>query len=155
MQITLNPSTPAEVRLLAAFMQGLADHLENTQQAPINVAVAPEPQPEAAPEKPKRSRKAKEENDVPPTEPGTQSATTAEAPAESGSKDPAPVEETSSEIPGDLDHDKLRVLFGELSNAGKRQEGINAVTNLGFKSIKDIPDEKLADAWKAMKAVLA
>ena len=49
MQITLNPSTPAEVRLLAAFMQGLADHLENTQQAPVDVAATPEPQPEAAP----------------------------------------------------------------------------------------------------------
>ena len=147
MQITLNPSTPAEVRLLAAFMQDLADHLENTQQAPVVVAATPEP--EAAPEKPKRSRKTKEA-EVPPTEPETPSVATAEAPAESGSEDPAPVEET-----GDLDHDKLRTLFGELANAGKRQEGIDAVTSLGFKSIKDIPNEKLADAWKAMKAVLA
>ena len=153
MQITLNPSTPAEVRLLAAFMQGLADHLENTPSATTDTT--PVSEPETAPEKPKRSRKAKEEAEVPPTEPKTPSATSAETPAESGTKDPAPAEERGTEVPDGLDHDKLRVLFGELSNAGKRQEGIDAVTSLGFKSIKDIPNEKLADAWKAMKAVLA
>lgn len=152
MQVTLNPSTPAEVRLLAAFMQDLADHMENTSPVVLATA-APEPQTEVVQEeKPKRSRKAKEEPAAAatPTEPETQSATTAEAPTESGSSEAAPVE-----VPAGLDHDKLRTLFGELANAGKRQEGINAVTELGFKSIKDIPSEKLADAWKAMQAVLA
>lgn len=142
MQVTLNPSTPAEVRLVAAFMQDLADYMEGAAEA-----VAPAPLQQE--EKPKRSRKQPKEDPPAHMEQETPSATTAETPAESGSEAPAP-----ADIPENLDHDALRVLFGELTNAGKRQEGIAAVTNLGFKSIKDIPDDKLADAWTAMKAVM-
>lgn len=150
MQVTLNPNTPAEVRLIAAFMQDLADHLEGTSAEVIAPAVAPAPQRDTSQDdKPaKRTRKQKEEPTT-PTEPETQSANTAETPAESGSKDPAP-----ADLPENLDHDALRNLFGELTNAGKRQEGINAVTQLGYKAIKDIPEDKLADAWTAMKAVM-
>lgn len=146
MQVTLNPSTPAEVRLVAAFMQDLADYMEGAAEAVIAETVAPAPLQE---DKPKRSRKQPKEDPPAPTEQETPSATTAETPAESGSEAPAP-----ADIPENLDHDALRVLFGELTNAGKRQEGIAAVTKLGFKSIKDIPDDKLADAWTAMKAVM-
>lgn len=179
MQVTLTPDSPAEKRLVAAFMNDLAD-LQELQREQLHEAlnacrsqvVAIGGTEEAAeqqtqPEKPKRTSRAKKE------EP---SATGAETPVESGSSS-APAETAqgeagnasaptvTEEAPGSAaettsspatpahSHDDLRKLFAGLNQAGKGDAAIAALGKLGHTNIKGIPAEKLDEAYDVMAAL--
>ena len=179
MQVTLNPGSAAEVRLIAAFMNDYADlvDIQNTSAPAVsndNVAPGAEQfKPVEEKPAPKRTRKT--------------SAATAETPAESGSSETAsPAGEAGNEnapavtesaesteaqagekktesatapasdaTEPDVTHDDLRKLFGELSQQGedKRKAAIAVVTGAGFKMIKEITKDKLAEVFAGMKAL--
>jgi len=154
MQVTLNPGNPAEVRLIAAFMQDLADLMEGASpiQPPVsNAFVAPgcehfEGQQEPAPA-PKRTR-AKKEVPAPEPEPaaaGNESATTAETPAESGSP------ETAEPVT----HDTLRLLYGQLVADNKRDAAAAAIKAFNVKAIKELKPEDLATVHAELLKVQA
>ena len=181
MQVTLNPGSPAEVRLIAAFMQDLAELQElqaeswRTHAAPIDTLGAPASAPTQAeakeaitPAKKTRSKK-------------TEPAVTAEAAAESGSSEtaqtageagnaPAPAATepaASTEAPagttasvqedGQSAHsvtlDELRVLFGQLTEAGKRTEAITVVRGYGANGLAEIAEDKRGEVFAKLKAL--
>lgn len=155
MQITLNAGNPAETRLIAAFLNDLADLQELQHEgfrSGINAAaqvsepvLAAPTQAEAteaiAPPKKTRAKKpdpAPVEDPVPVAEEaGNESATTAEPAAESGSSKTAE--------PASVDHDTLRVLFGELAQINKREDAVKIVRSYGYNGIKDIAPENLGE----------
>lgn len=175
MQVTLNPGSPAEVRLIAAFMQDLAElqELQAESWRTQAEAIAPGPtQAEAteaiAPAKKTRSKK-------------TEPATTAEPAVESGSSEtaqtageagnaPAPAATepaASTEAPagttasvqedGQSAHsvtlDELRVLFGQLTEAGKRTEAITVVRGYGANGLAEIAEDKRGEVFAKLKAL--
>lgn len=138
MQVTLNPGNPAEVRLIAAFMQDLADLMEGTPiQPPISNDVVVAPSGAAEVTAPKRTRAKKEapapEPETVPAATGNESATTAETPAESGSP------ETAEPVT----HDTLRLLYGQLVAANKRDAAAAAIKSFHVKAIKELKPEDL------------
>lgn len=149
MQITIHPATPAEARLLSAFMNDYADLLEVTTET--------QPAPAPAAEKPKKTRAKKEEpapviEDAPApvieeaTAPAgeTESAGTASTPAESS----AP--ETASAVV--VTHESLKTAFGELAQKGAevKQAMIAAVKGLGFSSLSVVTEDRLVEVYVAM-----
>ena len=181
MKVVLHSQSPAEKRLLSAFLNDLADlqeveranataHLRLTLekigneplvQPPVDndhVAEGCEKFEEPAPAKKTRSKK-------------TQSATGAEPAVESGSpdapadvgNDPAPTasaedggstEDTSTNpVSPAVTHDTLKLLYGQMVQAGKRDAVVAAVKSFGFGVIRDIPADKLEEVYAAMKAV--
>lgn len=172
MQIALTPSSAAEVRLLATFMQDYADLLEVQQVQPpvLNSAVAEGATPFVPVEAPPKKPRSKKET----------SATTAETPAASGSAETATAASVegnaaaatpgaSTEAPDGstttesaagqsasaaepMTHDKLRVLFGELTQRGDtvKQAIIAAFGKLGYANIKAIPVDELQQAHDVM-----
>ena len=166
MQITLNAGNPAETRLIAAFLNDLADlqalqheklrsAIDSAAEHTAPVLAAPtQAEATAAITPPKKTRAKKTETapveeqasaePVPEKEPapveteaGNGSATTAEPAAESGSSETAE--------PASVDHDALRVLFGELSQINKREDAVKIVRSYGYNGIKDIAVEKLGE----------
>lgn len=142
MQITLNPGTPAELRLIAAFVNDLADlaALECPESA-IPATEAPVV---------KKTRGSKSVSTAPVA---AESAKPEEAaPADAGNVAAAASTATSSEATGDtpavssVSHDDLRKVFASLSQQGKGEAGIAALGKLGHTSIKGIPADKLAEA---------
>lgn len=100
------------------------------ETAPAVVA-EPEPTPEPAPK------------EVPVEPEGNESATTAEPATESGS------EETAAPVT----IDDLRILFGELSQNGKREDAVKLVRSFGFNSIRDISPDKMGEIYGKLKAL--
>lgn len=158
MQITLNPCSVAEYRLLAAFMQDYADLVELEREqlgragvlASQPVVVVADETP-AAEDKPKRTRAKKtttEETVQADAEavPAETEVAVEEAPAEA---EPAPAQEEAVAVT----HDTLRVLFGELSQAGKRDQAIAVVRGKGYNSIKDIKEEDLSAVFADLRAL--
>lgn len=139
MQVTLNPGNPAEVRLIAAFMQDLADLMEGTGaiQPPVSNDVVATQSGAAEVTAPKRTRAKKEapapEPETVPVAAGNESATTAETPAESGSP------ETAEPVT----HDTLRLLYGQLVAANKRDAAAAAIKSFHVKAIKELKPEDL------------
>jgi hypothetical protein len=125
MQVTLNPGNPAEVRLIAAFMQDLADLMEGTSpiQPPISNDVVVAPSGAAEVTAPKRTRAKKE----------------APAPAP---ETPEPAE-TPAETPEPVTHDTLRLLYGQLVAANKRDAAAAAIKSFHVKAIKELKPEDL------------
>lgn len=174
MQVTLNPGSPAEVRLIAAFMQDLAELQElqaeswRTHAAPIDTLGAPASAPTQAPAKKTRGKK-------------TEPATTAEPAVESGSSETAQTAgeagnapalaatepAASTEAPagttasvqedGQSAHsvtlDELRVLFGQLTEAGKRTEAITVVRGYGANGLAEIAEDKRGEVLAKLKAL--
>lgn len=152
MQIALTPTSAAEVRLVAAFMQDLADLIELQAESVPEVPAEPvEEAPAPAKKSRKKSAPAAEEPTLaasPVSEPDPEpTVTAAEEPEESeaGSADAA------SEV--EVTHDLLRNLYGQLVQNGKRDAAVAAVKSFGVKAIKDIPVEKLHEVHIAMRAV--
>ncbi len=150
MQVTLNPGNPAEVRLIAAFMQDLADLMEGTPiQPPISNDVVVPPPEAAEVTAPKRTRAKKEapapEPETIPAATGNESVTTAETPAESGSP------ETAEPVT----HDTLRLIFGQLVAANKRDAAVAAIKSFNVKAIKELAPEDLDAVHVALLKVQA
>ena len=173
MQVTLNPGSPAEVRLIAAFMQDLADLQELTLT------------PSAYPEQPPAPTQAEATEAITPAKKTrskkTEPATTAEPAVESGSSEtaqtageagnaPAPAATepaASTEAPagttapvqedGQSAHsvtlDELRVLFGQLTEAGKRTEAITVVRGYGANGLAEIAEDKRGEVFAKLKAL--
>ena len=139
MQITLNPGTPAELRLIAAFVNDLADlaALEHPESA-IPATEAPVV---------KKTRGGKSVSTAPVAAKPEEAA-----PADAGNVAAAASTATSSEATGatpavsSVSHDDLRKVFASLSQQGKGEAGIAALGKLGHTSIKGIPADKLAEA---------
>lgn len=181
MQVALTPSSAAEVRLLAAFMQDLADLMEtNTTTIPpvdnAHVAAGCAPfVPAEAGNAPKRTRGKKET-----------SATTAETPAASGSSetvttakaesgnDPAAAAtapaasseaqagstnttsaagQDASAVQGPVDIDTLRKLFGELTAAGKREQAIAVVREYKVNGLGELKEADRPAVYAKLKAL--
>lgn len=179
MQITLNAVNPAETRLVAAFLNDLADlqelqrgtplpaglDLPSTTQAEAKEAIAP----------PKKTRAKK-----PVAEAGNESATTAESgssetaqpAADAGNDAPAATEvaESSAEPDGATEAsqaspnasaaeaqvvslDELRVLFGTLTQAGKRTQAVAVVREYGANGLAEIPEEKRGEVFAKLKGL--
>lgn len=144
MQITLTPATPAEKRLLSAFINDWADlqqlEMEDYQKRfenmmPPQVApIADEAEVVQSPEKPKRTRAKKEDPVVVPEE----------------NESAAGSSETAQDA---VTHDTLKLLYGQMVQAGKRDEVVRAVKSFGYSVIRDIPADKLEEVHAAMKAV--
>lgn len=159
MQIALTPSSAAEVRLLAAFMQDYADLLE-TQLVPppvTNESVAAGCAPfQPAPEPAKKSRTKKDTTSAAPAADGnaapvaSEPAASTEAPA--GSTSSASEAGPSAASAEPMTHDKLRVLFGELSQRGEdvKMAIVGVFKELGYPNIKAIPAEELQNAHDLM-----
>jgi hypothetical protein len=176
MQVALTPSSAAEVRLLAAFMQDLADLIE-AQGSPAEVVApfVPVPEGNVTAPAPKRTRGKKET-----------SATTAETPVESGSSEtaapasaeagnasaPAATEPAASSeaqagstttdtaagqdaaaAPEKVDIDTLRKLFGELTAAGKRDDAIAVVRAYKVNGLGELKDADRPDVFAKLKAL--
>jgi len=139
MQVAFTPTNPAEARLLAAFMVDFAELMETAQPAPLVSEQPAEAKPE---DKPKRTRKPAAEAPAatPPVEEPAQPEAAAPAPA------------TAS--PSEISVDALRVLFGELSQANKREAAVVLVRKHGFNSIREISDDKRAVIFAELKALL-
>lgn len=135
MQVTLNPGNPAEVRLIAAFMQDLADLMEGTSpiQPPISNDVVVAPSGAAEVTAPKRTRAKKEA-----PAPAPETPEPAEAPAET----PEPAE-TPAETAEPVTHDTLRLLYGQLVAANKRDAAAAAIKSFHVKAIKELKPEDL------------
>lgn len=180
MQVTLNPSSAEEVRLIAAFMNDLADlqelETEKFQAKFFGKGIpellkeqnaAPAPAVEEAPVKKSRSKKptesvsvAAEQKTSEPTSTGADESGDAPtaSPSEEAGNEPATTAETvvesgSSETAEPVTHDTLRKLYGDLVTAGKRDEVVKAVKSFGINAIKDIPADKLEEVHAAMLAV--
>ena len=151
MQIALTPSSAAEVRLIAAFMQDLADLIE-IQAAPAEaVEVAPVKETEAPVKKSKAKKPA-----AAAVAPTVETSSVSEAPAPEPAveeEDPAPDFEPVPEPAVEATHDLLHNFYGQLVAAGKRDAVVAAVKSFGVNAIKDIPQEKLEEVYAAMKAV--
>ena len=182
MQITLNAVNSAETRLVAAFLNDLADLQELQRGAPLPAGLdLPAPTQAEAKEAiapPKKTRAKK-----PVAEAGNESATTAEAAAESGSPEtaqpadagnaaPAATEPAASsaepdgatEAPPDsqvvsaagdqaCSLDELRVLFGTLTQAGKRTQAVAVVREYGANGLAEIPEEKRGEVFAKLKGL--
>lgn len=183
MQITLNAVNPAETRLVAAFLNDLADLQELQRGAPLPAGLdLPSPTQAEAKEAiapPKKTRAKK-----PVAEAGNESATTAEAAAESGSSETAQpaadagndapaateVAESSAEPDGATEAsqaspsasaaeaqvvslDELRVLFGTLTQAGKRTQAVAVVREYGANGLAEIPEEKRGEVFAKLKGL--
>lgn len=132
MQVTLNPGNPAEVRLIAAFMQDLADLMEGA--SPIQPPVVTTTEAVVAAPKKTRAKKETPEQVVEASaEAGNESATTAETQAESG----------SSETAEPVTHDTLRVLYGQLVADNKRDAAVAVIKAFKVKAIKELKPEDL------------
>ena len=139
MQITLNPGTPAELRLIAAFVNDLAD---------LAALEYPETIIPAAPAK--KTRGSKSVSTAPEVAESTKPQEA--APAEVGNEPAAPAA-ASTEAATSVSHDDLRKVFASLSQQGKGEAGIAALGKLGHTSIKGIPADKLAEAHAALVAL--
>ena len=171
MQITLAATTAAETRLVAAFLNDLAD-LQDLQRDTQPPAPTQAEAKEAIPP-PKKTRAKK--NDT-----GNESATTAEsgssettqpaadegkgAPAATepaaSSEEPVGTTEVSPDSPSvsaaeerACSLDELRVLFGELSQAGKRAGAVAIVRKYGANGLAEIPEDKRAAVLAEFKAL--
>jgi cell division septation protein DedD len=143
MQVAFTPSTPAEARLVAAFMVDYADLLELNAPAPL---VGDQTTGSVQAEKPKRTRRAVSAET---SQPDPAPAATQPAP------EPAPAETASApESPSEITVDQLRVLFGELSQANKREQAVALVRQHGFNSIREITDDKRTAIYGQLKALL-
>lgn len=173
MEVKLYAESPAETRLLAAFLNDLAELQEierekarssfknifgemasslmqsvhgEAERVVQEVENAERSQAaEEVPSPPKKTRAKK-----------TESAPTAEPAAESGSTEtaePAAEEQPDEAKAEPITRDTLRTLFGELVQAGKRDAAIAAVKSFGYDAIRSIPDDKLAEVHAAMKKV--
>ncbi len=169
MEVKLYAESPAETRLLAAFLYDLAELQEIEREkhraswGSIGGSLIPPAQGEAervvqeaenagrsqaAEEVPSPSKKTRAKK--------TESAPTAEPAAESGSTEtaePAAEEQPDEAKAEPITHDTLKMLFGELVQAGKRDATIAAVKSFGYDAIRSIPDDKLAEVHAAMKKV--
>lgn len=175
MQITLAATNAAETRLVAAFLNDLADLQE--LQRDIQPTAPTQAEAKEAITPPKKTRTKK--NDT-----GNESAATAEQAAESGSsetaqpaadegkgapaatepvassEEPAGTTEASPDSPSvsaaeerACSLDELRVLFGELSQAGKRAGAVAIVRKYGANGLAEIPEDKRGAVYAEMKGL--
>ena len=187
MQITLNAVNSAETRLVAAFLNDLADLQELQRGAPLPAGLdLPAPTQAEAKEAiaPPKKTRAKKPDAAPVADAGNESATTAEAAAESGSSETAQpaadagndapaateVAESSAEPDGATEAspdsqvvsaaadqacslDELRVLFGTLTQAGKRTQAVAVVREYGANGLAEIPEEKRGEVFAKLKGL--
>lgn len=177
MQITLTPANPAETRLIAAFLQDLADLQETPESNVAQVLQAtvgsPSSAGDAAPRKP-RTRKEKTDSNPPASAQAENANTGAPTATDSGAhQDDASAPETSSaasaeeagasssnetasaaEADEKIDHDSLRVLMGRCAQANKRAESVQIVKGYGYSGISAIKPEHFAEINAKLKGLL-
>lgn len=170
MQLAITVGSAAEARLVAAFMQDFAELIELQRDA------VPAPAPEFAPiaeaAAPAKKSRARKET--------TPSATTAEVPVESGSSETAAPAAEAGNVPASaatepavssaapagteasqpasaatepVTLDQLRVLFGELSQQGKRAPAIAVVRGFKANGLAEIPEDQRGNAYAQLKAL--
>lgn len=172
MQLAITIGSAAEARLVAAFMQDFAELIE-VQRDAVPAVIVP---PADVVAQPKKTRAKKDT--APAGE--TQSAGTASTAVESGSSETAapategnepapaasepaasteaPAGETTaspaaSSVPAPVTLDQLRVLFGELSQAGKRAQAIAVVRGLKANGLAEIAEDKRGEAYAQLRAL--
>lgn len=174
MQITLTPANPAETRLIAAFLQDLADLQEtpesNVAQVLQAAVGAPPSAGDTAPRKP-RTRKEKTDSNPPASAQAENANTGAPTATDSGAhQDDASTPETSSAASAEeagassssetadadekIDHDSLRVLMGRCAQANKRAESVQIVKGYGYSGISAIKPEHFAEINAKLKGLL-
>lgn len=145
MQVTLNAQGPAETRLLAAFLNDLAD-LQEINRVPPPVVDTPVAEDKPAP---KKSRAKKEDSTPAPAAADSTVETSSVSEPEPEQTSAAGAEQAAESSPqetaADVTHDDLRTLFGRLTEAGKRDAAIKVIKSFGVNAIKDIPADKLAE----------
>lgn len=160
MQVTLNPGSPAEVRLIAAFMQDLAD-LQELMYTPEQPAAPIQAEATEAIAQPKKTRSKKTE---PVVESGS-SETAAPVEGEAGNAAPA----ASTEAPDGANQkapaagpdasvpvaslDEMRILFGKLTEAGKRDAAIAVVRSYKVNGLAEIPEVLRGEVFAKMQAL--
>lgn len=158
MQVSIAPSTAAEARLLAAFINDLADLMESgllpviTDPAPV---VAPEEPtakksrskksaaPEPAPSQPTSTGPEPTQSDSSPVEAGNESAATATEPATSSSEateNTEASEASPSASPVEVSVDDLRVAFGELTQRGLRDKAVAIVRSFKANGLAEVKE---------------
>lgn len=165
MQVTLNAATPAETRLIAAFLNDLADLQETGAPVPAIESSAPtQAEATAAITQPKKTRAKKETPAATVTEPdgstqtqnsdaaaaenkGNESATTAEPANESGSS------ETAEAASKEYTTDDLRTLFGAIAQKGRRDKAVKVVRSYGFNGISEISADKLNEVGAELQKI--
>lgn len=176
MQVTLYPHSPAEKRLLAAFMNDLAElqeierandptHPYPVQPEVSNANVAEGCEKFAEPETPAPAKKSRaKKTDAAQSAENTSASETSSEPAAAGDSgnDAATVSaeaggstETTTADPASPvhTHDELRKIFAALTQAGKGDLAIKELGKLGHTSIKGIPADKLDEAHAVMVAL--
>ena len=155
MQIVLNPGSPAELRLIAAFVNDLAD-LKELQYPDVcnTTTVITE---EVVPAPAKKTRGSKSVSTAPEVVESTKAPEV--APADAGNVSAAVSTAASTEATGatasasPVSHDDLRKLFAGFSKSGKGEAAIAILGKLGHTSIKGIPEDKLVEAHSALIAL--
>ena len=161
MQVSLTPSSAAEARLLAAFINDLADLMDLGTPAVVAAPTPPEQvaarvteavTPPAAPSRKPRAKKTDPDASESATE---KKAETGEAPtldapapaesAEAGESPEAPAKEVSL--------DDLRVLFGSLTQEGKRPAAVEVVRSYGANGLSEIKEEQRAEVFAKLKGL--
>lgn len=170
MQVAFTPTTPAEARLLAAFIQDYADLLEQqVSQIPLPNFVVSEPAAAPALEKKSRPKKsaataeqatesgsvetaapvATEGNEAAPA--ATEPVASSEEPA--GNTTAAEDSPAAASAPEEVSIDALRQVFGELSQAGKRDAAVKIVRSKGVNGLAEIKPEDRADVLAQFKGL--
>ena len=157
MQITLNAVNPAETRLVAAFLNDLADLQELQRGAPLPAGLElPAPtQAEAkeaiAPPKKTRAKKpvAEAGNDAPAATEAAESSAEPDGATEASQASP----NASAAEAQVVSLDELRVLFGTLTQAGKRTQAVAVVREYGANGLAEIPEEKRGEVFAKLKGL--
>lgn len=174
MQLAITVGSAAEARLVAAFMQDFAELIELQRDA------VPAPAPEfapiaeaAAPAKKSRARKeptpsattaealvesGSSETAAPAAEAGNAPAPAATEPAVSsavpaGNSEDSAASPAASAATEPVTLDQLRVLFGELSQQGKRTPAIAVVRGFKANGLAEIPEDQRGEAYAQLKAL--
>lgn len=157
MQITLNAVNPAETRLVAAFLNDLADLQELQRGTPLPAGLElPAPtQAEAkeaiAPPKKTRAKKpvAEAGNDAPAATEVAESSAEPDGATEASQASP----NASAAEAQVVSLDELRVLFGTLTQAGKRTQAVAVVREYGANGLAEIPEEKRGEVFAKLKGL--
>jgi len=143
MQVTLTPATPGELRLIAKCLLDIADLSAPTPQPSDEQA-----QPDS--EKPK-ARRTKQPTAKDKVEGEPESAGTAPGVGES-TKAPADAPASDEPTTEPVTHDTIRALFGKITDPEQRNRVVKGIKALGAAAIKDIPKDKLDEAYKLVTA---
>lgn len=155
MQVTLTPATPGELRLIAKCLFDIADLSAPTHQPSDEQAQPDSEKPKARRTKQLTAKEAEAAlfniaaKDKVEGEP--ESAGTAPGVGES-TKAPADAPASDEPTTEPVTHDTIRALFGKITDPEQRNRVVKGIKALGAAAIKDIPKDKLDEAYKLVTA---